>query len=172
MLIKDNRIVDDPWTTVDEHDPLPPVAPVIVPLARWQAERAALNGRLGAVGVRLRSDEAPALIARDLQRFEVVVLEFPKFTDGRAYSYARTLRERYGYTGEVRATGDVLRDQLAFMQRAGFDAFEVADTTDVAAVTAALAEVDVWYQRAADARASVPELRHNPETVFLNGTAG
>ena len=101
-----------------------------------------------------------------------MVLEFPTFTDGRAYSYARTLRERYGYAGEVRATGDVLRDQLAFMQRAGFDAFELADAVDAGAALAAFDEFDGWYQRAVDRRATVPDLRHNPETVFLNGTAG
>ena len=89
----------------------------------------------------------------------MVALEFPKFRDGRAYSTARLLRERYGFAGELRAVGDVLRDQFLFMHRCGFDAFEVADEQAVAAWRKAIAEFTVFYQTATDGRAPAGALR-------------
>ena len=126
-LIRDGALVDDPWVTVDDGTQLPMDGPAIVSLERWQAHRDELLGRNAPLGIRLKSDQPPALIADDLDRFAVVALEFPVFRDGRAYSYARLLRERYGYRGEVRAVGEVLRDQFLFMVRCGFDAIEVRD---------------------------------------------
>lgn len=123
-LIKDQQIVTDDWQHVEDGDALPATGGAIVSLARWQADAESLNGRNAPLGIRLKSEERAELIAADLDRFDVVALEFPAFKDGRAYSTARLLRERYRYTGEVRAVGDVLRDQLQFMLRCGFDAFE------------------------------------------------
>ncbi len=130
-LIKDDEFIDDPWVAVADDEALPEGAPAIVGLARWQAERGVLAGRNAPLGIRLRADQPPAEIAEDLDRFQVIALEFPVFGDGRAYSYARLLRERHGYRGELRAVGNVLRDQALFMRRCGFDAFEVAEGTGV-----------------------------------------
>src|SRR3546814_2142105 len=87
-----------------------------------------LRGHNGRLGLRLKSDQSPAGIAEDLGHFQLVALEFPRFGDGRAYSYARLLRERYGFKGELRAVGNVLRDQFLFMLRCGFDALDRKST--------------------------------------------
>ncbi len=102
-LIRDDRIADDPWIAVDDDGVLPEGAPAIVSLARWRAERDTLAGRNAPLGIRLRADQAPGAIAAELDRFQLIALEFPSFGDGRAYSYARLLRERHGYRGELRA---------------------------------------------------------------------
>jgi uncharacterized protein (DUF934 family) len=133
---------------------------VIVSLAQWQAQRDALLARGAPLGIRLHSDQPPELIAADLPRFSVIALEFPKFRDGRAYSYARLLRERYGYKGELRAVGDVLLEQLFFMLRTGFDAFELTSQDPVGDYRTALADFSVWYQPAADGRPTAVQLRH------------
>ncbi len=99
-------------------------------------------------------------IAGDLERLAVVALEFPKFNDGRALSQARLLRERYGYRGEIRAAGKVVRDLLLFMHRCGFDAFETDDKVTAEIVARSLASFSLAYQPAADGRPSVIELRH------------
>ena len=157
-LIKDGVVTQDDWIRVADETPLPE-GPVIVTLARWQAERASLQGRNDALGIVLASSEAPETIADDLARFDLVCLDFPKFQDGRAYSYARKLRQRYGYTGELRAVGNVLRDQFLFMRRCGFDSFEVADARAVAQWQRAMSEISVVYQPAADARATATQQR-------------
>jgi len=159
-LIKDNRFVKDTWIALSDDDSLPISAPVIVSLERWRAEREHLTGRNAPLGIRLRSDQAPAELAEDLAHFALIALDFPKFTDGRAYSYARLLRERYGFTGELRAVGAVLRDQYSFMLRCGFNAIEVATEIDLEAWRAALGEVSVVYQPATDRRPWIAALRH------------
>jgi len=153
-------VVEDPWVTVEDESEPPMEGPAIISLDRWQAHRDELLGRNAPLGIRLRSDQAPALIAEDLDRFDVVALEFPVFKDGRAYSYARLLRERYAYGGEVRAVGNVLRDQFLFMRRCGFDAFEVRDEKLAAQWREAIGEISVSYQPAADTRTPVWALRH------------
>ncbi len=159
-LIRDGALADDPWATVDDESELPMEGPAIVSLERWQAHRDELLGRNAPLGIRLKSDQPPALIADDLDRFAVVALEFPVFRDGRAYSYARLLRERYGYRGEVRAVGEVLRDQFLFMVRCGFDALEVRDEKAVEQWRKAVSEISVVYQPAADSQTPVWALRH------------
>ena len=159
-LLRDGAPVDDPWVTVDDGTALPLDGPAIVSLERWQAHRDELLGRNAPLGIRLKSDQPPALIADDLDRFAVVALEFPVFRDGRAYSYARLLRERYGYRGEVRAVGEVLRDQFLFMLRCGFDAVEVKDEIAAGQWREAVSEISVVYQPAADSRTPAWTLRH------------
>ena len=161
-LIKDDAFIDDSWAAVADEEALPEGAPAIISLARWQAEREVLAGRNAPLGIRLRADQPPAQIAMDLDRFQVIALEFPSFGDGRAYSYARLLRERYGYRGELRAVGNVLRDQALFMRRCGFDAFEVAEGTGVDGWREALDEISVFYQPAEDGRPAAPGLRSAP----------
>jgi uncharacterized protein (DUF934 family) len=163
-LIKDGALIEDRWTRVADETPLPD-GPVIVSLARWQAEREGLTGRNGALGILLASSEAPEAIAEDLDRFDLVCLDFPKFQDGRAYSHARKLRQRFGYEGELRAVGNVLRDQFAFMVRCGFDSFAVADGAVALQWTRAMDEISVVYQPAADARATASRQRQHPAAV-------
>ena len=148
-IIKQRQIIADHWQHVADGEPLP-AGPVIVSLVRWQAEREALLVHPDKLGVRLQSDDVVADIAEDLLHFAVIALEFPVFRDGRAYSQARLLRERYGYRGELRAVGDVLRDQLFFMQRCGIDAYELRSDRDLEDALEAFTEFTVTYQAAAD----------------------
>jgi uncharacterized protein (DUF934 family) len=158
-LLKGGKVAEDNWQTVDDGDDLPLNGQVIVSLDRWLAEREFLVGHNSPLGIRLRSDQRADDIGDDLDRFDVILLDFPTFRDGRAYSQARRLRERFGYRGEVRAVGNVLRDQWAFMQRCGFDSFEI-DAADAEAVWAATdSEISVFYQPGADRRPSVLALR-------------
>ena len=148
---------EDHFTALADEEPVPP-GDVIVSLARFMAEgEALLAGR--AVGVRLESDQAVEDLAYDLPRLAVVALAFPKFLDGRAYTAARLLRERYGFKGEVRAVGEVLREQALHMVRCGFDAFAPADGSDPEAWAAAAHRYRHVYQRAADGRIPVFEER-------------
>lgn len=164
VLIRDGQVAEDKWVWVEDTEPVPDNAPAVVSFARWREERAGLSRRHAALGLRLASGDDVAGIADDVAHFGLIALEFPSFTDGRAYSSARLLRERYGFTGELRAVGNVLRDQFAFMQRCGFDAFEVRDA-DAGAWREALAEVRVWYQPAADRRITAMQLRRRRAAV-------
>jgi uncharacterized protein (DUF934 family) len=127
-IIKDRAIVGDDWEVLRlaEGETAETVAipegKVIVPLAVWQARRDSQIER-GKVGVWLASDERPEALKGDVERLPLIAVDFPKFADGRGYSLAYNLRARLGYTGELRAIGDVLRDQLFYMQRVGFNAF-------------------------------------------------
>ena len=159
-LIKHGQLVADEFIAVADDEALPAEGAVLVSLARWQAERAALLERGLPVGVRLKSDQSPELIADDLDRVSLVALEFPQFRDGRAYSYARMLRERYGYEGEVRAVGDVLMEQLHFMVRTGFDAFELAGDDPLGQYETAMADFSIWYQPTDDGRLTAIQRRH------------
>jgi uncharacterized protein (DUF934 family) len=159
-LIKDDQPATDAFAHVADGEALPPEGPIIIGLARWQEERGLIEPRNTPLGVQLKPNDAVEQIAGDLDRLAVVALEFPKFNDGRAMSQARLLRERYGYRGEIRATGKVVRDLLLFMHRCGFDAFEVADTITADIVAKSLAEFDVFYQPAADGSQSVIQRRY------------
>jgi uncharacterized protein (DUF934 family) len=160
-LIKGGQLVTDPFVDASAAESIPPSGAVIVSLDQWQKQRDALLARGTPLGIRLHSDQAPELIADDVQRFAVIALEFPKFRDGRAYSYARLLRERYGFKGELRAVGDVLLEQLFFMLRVGFDALDVQQSPDpVAAFETAISDFSVWYQPTADGRKTAMQLRH------------
>ena len=160
-LLREGRIVDDPWTPLPEDATLTPQSSFTVSLEQWQAERDRLLARGGRLGLRLKSDQPPSAVAEDLQHFDLIALEFPRFGDGRAYSYARLLRERYGYLGELRAVGNVLRDQLFFMVRCGFDSFEVDDANAVDAWRQAMSEISLWYQPTGDGRISAGVLRRS-----------
>ncbi len=168
QLIKDRALAADRFALVREATSLAEVraVPAIVPLALWRAERAALLAR-GDVGVWLAPTDDPGTVAEDLAALAVVAVDFPKFTDGRAYSIARLLRDRYGYTGELRAIGDVLRDQLFALAECGFDAFALRADRDAAAALASLDDFagvyastsrtpQPWFRRRAAAAATEP----------------
>ncbi len=159
-LIKDGQPATDAFVHVADGEALPAEGPIIIGLARWQEERGLIEPRNTPIGLRLKPNDAIEQIVGDLDRLAVVALEFPKFNDGRAMSQARLLRERYGYRGEIRATGKVVRDLLLFMYRCGFDAFEVADTITADIVAKSIAEFDVFYQPAADGSQSVIQQRY------------
>lgn len=159
VLIEDGKLVEDVWVSVADDADLPANDPAIVSLDKWLQDRERLGRRNAPLGVRLKAGQSPDLIADDLGRFDVIALEFPIFTDGRAYSYARTLRERYAYAGQVRAVGNVLRDQYTFMRRCGFDAFEVADGTRLEDWLESDREISVVYQQAIDGRPPAAALR-------------
>jgi uncharacterized protein (DUF934 family) len=170
-LIKDGKLVEDSWLTLDDEAPIPQDRDVIVGLARWRRDRAALKQRPGRLGVRLSADQLAGEIAEELADFDLVALEFPKFADGRAYSTARLLRERHGFTGELRAVGSVLRDQFVFLHRCGFDAYQVADARAGEAWLEALGEIQVWYQPTADGRTAVAHRRQANGEAPSKGTA-
>ena len=158
-LIKAGQLVDDAFVYVADDGALPVAGAVIVSLECWQSSRDALLRRDEPVGVRLRSDEPPALIGDGIEKLAVIALEFPAFRDGRAYSYARLLREKYAYLGELRAIGDVLLEQLHFMVRTGFDAFEIDSEDPIGDYQVAAEDFSVWYQPTADGRSTATELR-------------
>ena len=147
-LISDGAVRADRYTLVREAGSLadlPEAAPVIVPLALWLAARAALVAR-GDAGVWLAPADDPAALAPDVRRVPVIAVLFPVFTDGRGFSTARLLRERYGYAGELRAFGDVGRDQLYLLRQAGFDAFAFDAGRDADAALAGLGDFSDGYQ--------------------------
>ena len=155
-IIKNRQAVADDYTllTPGEGETAATVAlpagPLLVPLAVWQARKAELQARATPVGVWLAAGEGPEAIADDLAALPVVGVHFPKFVDGRGYSSARLLRERYDYRGEIRALGDVLHDQLFLMARCGFDAFALKEGKDIAKAVAAFETFKNPYQAAVD----------------------
>ena len=158
-LIEDGALVADRWTLLREVRSLadvPAHGPVIVPLALWNAERDALAAR-GEVGVLLAPTDDPSALERDVATLPVIAIDFPSLADGRGYSIARLLREMHGYAGELRAVGDVLRDQLYLMAECGFDAFVVRADRDAADALAGLAAFAGVY--APTARAPQPRSR-------------
>lgn len=159
-------VASDAWARIADDEPLPHGKPVIVSLARWIAERDSLSRRNAPTGVWLRSDEQPDDILGDLAALPVIALDFPNLNDGRHFTTARLLRERHGFAGELRATGQVLRDQLFFMARCGFDSFELSEGKDADSARAAFGEFSAAYQPATDGRIPIPalrtQLRHAP----------
>ena len=158
-LIKNGAIAEDTFVSVADDAPLP-LNGTVVPLSRFLRERQTLLARNSAIGVRLKSAESPQALGEDVYRLALVVLEFPAFPDGRPFSWARILRTRMHYTGEIRATGHFLYDQIAFLARVGVDALEVSESISIAQFNRALREISNVYQPAVDGRASIPMLRH------------
>lgn len=150
QIIRDGEIVSDSFVHVAQDAELPATGDIIVPLARYVAERDVLRARSGKVGVRLAADEEAQKIALYVDELPLVAIEFPTFKDGRGYTTARLLRDRYGFKGEIRAVGDVLRDQLRAMKRCGFDAWELKAGKDIQGALQAFGEFSVTYQGAVD----------------------
>jgi len=148
QLIKHRALADDRCTLVrDVAAPaeLPDGVAVIVPLSLWLAHRGPLIAR-GDVGVWLAPANHPSALADDIQRLSVIAIDFPQFTDGRGYSNARLLRERYRYEGELRAVGDIGRDQLYYLEQCGFDAFVIPDGRDARDALDSFADFSDGYQ--------------------------
>lgn len=153
-LVKDGALVADPFVAVADDAELPEGAALV------SADRllAGVNAR-GPLGVAWPNDRDISALVPFLPQLSLVALNLPKFRDGRAYSQARLLRERYGFKGELRATGNVLRDQFLMLSRAGFDAFDVAKVADAAAFGKALSSYSIFYQPTGDGRPTAAEAR-------------
>ena len=158
QIIKDGKIINDDTRHLADDEP-PTGSRFTVSFARWQAERENLQQAEGTVGVRLNGGDALASIALDLPRLEPVVVEFPALADGRAFSLARLLRERFGYAGEIRARGNFIRDQVYFLARVGINAFEPVEGTDLEKLLPALKDFSVNYQAAADDKKPAYQMR-------------
>lgn len=155
QIIKGREVVHDDWSVLklDEGQTAEtvevPAGKIIVPLGVWQAQRNVLSDR-PELGVWLAPDEAAAALKDDLHRFSVIAIDFPKFTDGRGYSIAYNLRKRLGWTGELRAIGDVLRDQLFQMARCGFDAYATRQDRSIHDALKGLSVFSETYQATVD----------------------
>lgn len=135
-LIKNGVVIDNPWVIVPRDEDVEtalarPEQHLIVPAELWLGARARFDASGRQIGIWLDSDQHPSLIAPHIQEFSLIALNFPKFSDGRAFSYAVALRKHYGYKGELRAIGEVLRDPLFYMKRCGFDSFDLSDEVKV-----------------------------------------
>ena len=157
-LIKDGAYAEDVYARVADDAPLPDGA-VIVSLQRFQKEREALLARNTPIGIRLQASENPEILGPDVNHFSLIVLEFPKFRDGRAFSWARMLRTRLGFTGEIRAVGDFLYDQMNYQRRVGFDAWEVPDHFTIEMFKRAVTEMTNVYQPSTDGKKTIRQLR-------------
>jgi uncharacterized protein (DUF934 family) len=156
-LIRDRELVRDSWLLLDSTEPgaaqaIAADGDLIVPLNTWRECREGLLRRSGRLGVWLTGADDPALIASDLHHLQVIAIHFTSFTDGRGYSIARLLRERFGWRGELRAVGDIQRDQIYYLHRVGFDAFDLREGEDAQEAIAALKDFTHAYQAAADIR--------------------
>ncbi|HJU23102.1 MAG TPA: DUF934 domain-containing protein [Casimicrobiaceae bacterium] len=150
-LIRNRAIVDDAYALVREASTfadLPDGAPVIVSLALWRERRGALIAR-GEIGVWLAPTDDPAALADDVDRLPVIAIDFPQFSDGRGFSHARLLRQRHGYRNELRAIGDVQRDQLYYLSQCGFDAFLIPDARDASEALRGFDDFSDGYQASA-----------------------
>lgn len=171
-LIKDRKVIEDNWVRVTDDASLPAEGGAIVSIARWRREHVELSGRNAPIGVQLESVDGPEAVEAHLDRLNLIAVPFMTFRDGRGYSTGRLLRERFGFTGELRAVGNVLRDQLTYLERCGFDSFEYAGKVDAKKALSAFVDISVVYQTAADRRVSAATIRNHPWKAFSNGTSG
>jgi len=163
-IIRDRRISESHWrhvpegTLADSQSAAGPDA-IIVGLADWRLHKAELRRRCAPVGVRLAAGDELEEVLEDLETIGLVALEFGSFTEGRAYTQARRLRERHAFGGEIRAVGDVSRDRVAFMERCGFNAFEFPGAVGLQDALNAFGEISDVYQPGADARPIIASQR-------------
>jgi len=159
------RVEVDTWRLIsrEEAEGELPGGSLIVPLAAWKARRKELHERGGPIGVWLAPEDDPGDLARELSTLAIVAVHFPKVGDGRGYSTGALLRTRYGYRGELRAFGDIGRDQLFFLRRCGFDAFSLAPGKDPEAALGAFDTFSVRYQGSVDE--PLPLFRRRPVTM-------
>jgi uncharacterized protein (DUF934 family) len=150
QYLKDGSVVDNSWQLIAAEADTLPAGDILVPLAYWQANQQQLADHSGNVGVWVDGHEEVEEIANSIAAVPVIAINFPKFVDGRGFSMARLLRERFGYIGEIRAIGQFIRDQLYMMQRCGFDAFQFDSEIDLAAAIKSLADFSDSYQVAVD----------------------
>jgi uncharacterized protein (DUF934 family) len=161
MLIKRGRIVDDPFFAIADDEPAPFTGAVLVSLKRFAADKDTLLARNYPLAVRVGPGESPQSLGDDVNRLAAVVLQVGYFKDGRAFSWARLLRTRLGFKGEIRIAGHFLKDQIAFFARVGADAFDFSQNISPDDVDKALKEISDVYQPSVDGRRTIRELREN-----------
>ena len=167
-IIQNRKTVRNEWRHLPDSAPLP-AGRIIVSVRRWLEQREVLLARYRDVGIRLQPDDDVLTLEPGLSRVKLIAIDFPNFVEGRGYSQARVLRERLKFGGEIRAL-NARRDHLRFMERCGFDAFELADGEDVHAALASFDEIRPHYQPAADPETSSttrlcdPGQRHGSRT--------
>jgi len=149
-IIKNREIIVDQWISITNPEQdlasTDASANIIVELAYWLENKTSLIERAGKVGVLLLGSDEPELFHHELDNIDLIAINFPKFGDGRGYSIARLLCERYGYQQEIRAVGDVLRDQLRFMERCGFNAYALRSDRNIEEALASFSAISVNYQ--------------------------
>jgi uncharacterized protein (DUF934 family) len=160
-VVKDNKVIEDSWLHLVDITSVESLAEgdVILALAFWKDHQAELLGRSGQLGVCVGGDDDIDDIVEDLTDFSLIAIEFPTFRDGRGYSLARILRDHHNYQGDIRAIGDVLRDQLFFMQRCGFSSFQVREDRDMDVDLSGFSDFSITYQSAADGALPVYKIR-------------
>lgn len=151
QIIRHAKIVSDHWTHVAD-GPIPSEGCISVSFARWKDQRTELLSRVDDLGLRVSSEDPIEEVTEDLDRFQMIGLDFPVFTDGRLFSVARTLRDHYGYQGEIRAMGGFIRDQIFFLSRVGVDSFEMEEGSDLDGALSALDDFSVSYQISSEVR--------------------
>lgn len=152
-LLINREVVADNWTLVNEES-LDQAGDIIVPLALYQENQSALENREGQVAIQVNGDDDLNTVLENLDKFPLIAVDFPAFRDGRGFSIARLL-VRAGFKGEIRATGDVGRDRLAYMERCGFTAIQISDEIYKDEMLSAFTEVSNYYQSAADSNRAV-----------------
>lgn len=182
LIIKGREVVEDDWQVLrlaepvdgaPPHDPATvsvPAGKFIVPLSLWLVQREVLAARTaaGEIAVWIASDERPETLKGLLDQFPLIAVDFPKFTDGRGYSIAYNLRTRLGWTGELRAIGDVLRDQLFSMRRVGFDAYSVRADRDPHDALKGLSDFSETYQASVDQKVPLFRRHARPAPMVAN----
>ena len=159
-LVKDGEHAEDLFVLLEDDAELPDSEQaVIVSVDRWHSEHTELRARTGSLGIILQPDQSPDLVEADLDCFDVIVVNFPVFSDGRGFSHARRLREKMGYTGEIRAVGHIIRDQYLFLHRCGVNAIHVEDQKSADDWKAAMDEFSMFYQNTIDTRNPLMRMR-------------
>ena len=153
QLLKDGQVIDNTWQLIEANEDSQETLPngdILVPVSMWQTNQSILENHRGAVGLWINGDEEIEGIAESIITAPVIAINFPKFVDGRGFSVARLLRDRYDFRGELRAVGQIIRDQLFLLQRCGFNAFQFDSEIDLTEAVKSLADFSDAYQVAAD----------------------
>jgi uncharacterized protein (DUF934 family) len=150
QLIKDNRVVDDSWTILADDTQLLPDGDLLLSYAQWQTFSNQIEAHKGNVGVVIEGNAEIEDIIEPLLNLPLIAINFPKFADGRGFSVASLLRDRYNYCGEIRAVGCFIRDQLYLLNRCGFNAFKFAEDIDLSEAAKSLEDFSETYQVSAD----------------------
>jgi len=145
QLIKDKHVTQDSWAFIADDVALN-VDYNIVSQARWSKEREELVKHGGQLGLRLESNAVVEEIVEDLSHFQLIELHIPVFTDGRGFTHARVLRSRFGFDGDIRVSGDFMRDQVFYLNRVGVSSFELNDSDNAQEVIDSMGDISVRYQ--------------------------
>ncbi|MCK5830211.1 MAG: DUF934 domain-containing protein [Methylococcales bacterium] len=145
QIIKDKQIIEDNWTHLADSDELSD-GNITVSLARWKEEKTKLTNRNGSTGIRLSPSDKIENFTDNLDQISLVALEFSAFTDGRSFSHARLLRNRYGFKGEIRAIGNYMADQVFYLSRVGVNAFQLEKPKDLITALSTMNDFTVTYQ--------------------------